>query len=519
MATKTTPTAAPELRTLDLGDLVEHPKNVRRDVGDVTELAASIEEQGILEPLIVAPNNLDPRTGLHDGTFVVIAGHRRLAAARVARLDEAPCIVRHDLTTDADIITAMLVENGHRADLTPVEEAAAYQQLLDLGATATQVAKRTGRSKATVAGRLNLMRLPEGTREKIHHRQITLEDAAALAEFADSRDTLARLEMVAGTSNFRWELERARRTRQIAVTTEATRERLTAEGCPVVATSSLAGWWQNHTLRNVLGDDVPGITDDTTVKEDDEARRVAHLGCPGHGAVINEMDGRAVYVCTTSAVHAADRPDDTEQDSDDEPDPDWAATRAAEQEARAAAARQTREDVETAAGIRRDFIADLTTGTRHIPTPQTHLPALELAKYLTECYAEVLPEDLAPYLRVTLTDRPDGHGDDRDAWHDECVAAVEAAMDKHPAGAALAVYAASVESGLTQPWQWDPTGTNLAAGSVERRYLGVLVSLGYELTDWESDRIARADAHAAEKAAAASAAAEDDDEDDDEDAA
>lgn len=143
------------LQDLKPAQIKPHKNNPRRVVGDLDELAASIGEQGILEPLIVAPNG----TG---DTYVLIAGHRRLAAAKQAKAKTVPCLVRDDLTDPAVQLEAMLVENLQRADLTAVEEAQAYQQLLEFpGYTQPRIAKTTGRAIGTVRARLKLAQLPK----------------------------------------------------------------------------------------------------------------------------------------------------------------------------------------------------------------------------------------------------------------------------------------------------------------------------------------------------------------------
>ena len=128
---------------LQRAQLAPHPKNVRRDVGNVVDLANSISAQGIMQPLVVAP-------ALAADGYTIIAGHRRFAAAQLANLQALPCVIREDLDTEPKQLEAMLVENTQRADLTVVEEAAAYQSLLEFeGYTIKSVAKATGRSRTS----------------------------------------------------------------------------------------------------------------------------------------------------------------------------------------------------------------------------------------------------------------------------------------------------------------------------------------------------------------------------------
>ena len=188
---------------LPIGSLHPHPDNPRRDVGDVTDLAASITAQGIRQNLLVVP---------HEDEYRVVIGHRRLAAARVAGLAELPCAVA-DLT-EVEQRELMIVENSQRSDLKPIEEADAYQGLLDLGMTRTQIAERTGRSIAYVRSRLRVAAIPDSIRQASKRfTQLSLTELEALAGFADMPDVQKRLTEVAGTSSWDWELSNAQRER------------------------------------------------------------------------------------------------------------------------------------------------------------------------------------------------------------------------------------------------------------------------------------------------------------------
>jgi len=135
--------------------LLDHPDNPRRDLGDLTELAASIKAGGILEPPIVVPKD----TG-KSPTFLIVAGHRRVAAARLAGLPKVPCIIRSDLDGRGPVLETMLVENLQRADLDPIAEARALRLLVDeCGYTQVKVSERVGRSQAHVSKRLALLDL------------------------------------------------------------------------------------------------------------------------------------------------------------------------------------------------------------------------------------------------------------------------------------------------------------------------------------------------------------------------
>jgi len=127
------------------------------DEAALEELAGSIREQGVIQPLIVrtAPG----------GRFVLIAGERRWRAAQRAGLKQVPVIVKE--ATDAEAFELALVENLQRSDLNPIEEAEAYRRLTeDSGYTQELLAQRVGKDRSTVANALRLLRLPAPVRER-----------------------------------------------------------------------------------------------------------------------------------------------------------------------------------------------------------------------------------------------------------------------------------------------------------------------------------------------------------------
>lgn len=204
-ATDTTPRA--DLQWLPLAEIRPHPDNPRKEFGDVDGLTASVRDVGVLEPLIVVPPSGRSRKHL------LIAGHRRLRAAAAAGLTEVPCVVRRDLQTRQAQVEAILAENGHRADLSPVEEGDGYQLLLDLGVAVEDLPARVARPKARVAERLRLAHLPDPARAAVTAHQITIEQGLALAEFQDDPKTLKALMKKVGKPNFQWDLDSARRAR------------------------------------------------------------------------------------------------------------------------------------------------------------------------------------------------------------------------------------------------------------------------------------------------------------------
>jgi ParB family chromosome partitioning protein len=145
----------------------------RFDEEAMSALAASIREVGVLQPVLVRPL---------DGTdeYELIAGERRWRAARRAGLQTIPVLVR-EVSADASSLEQALVENLHREDLGPLEEAAAYQQLIDdFGHTHEEVANRVGKSRAAVTNTLRLLQLPAGVQRALADGSISAGHGRAL---------------------------------------------------------------------------------------------------------------------------------------------------------------------------------------------------------------------------------------------------------------------------------------------------------------------------------------------------
>ena len=137
-----------DIKLYPIDKLEPHPGNPRKDLGDLTELADSIKSMGVLQNLIAVEQGNKLR---------VIAGHRRLAAAKKAGLKEVPVAIRE--LTERQQQEMMLTENLQRTDLTLIEQAEGIQLLLDLGATVEDVCKETGFSERTVYHRINIAKL------------------------------------------------------------------------------------------------------------------------------------------------------------------------------------------------------------------------------------------------------------------------------------------------------------------------------------------------------------------------
>jgi ParB family chromosome partitioning protein len=177
----------PRLEDIPVASIVPNPHQprVHFDEESLGELAASIREIGVLQPVLVRS------TG--DGTYELIAGERRWRAARRAGLAVVPAIVR--TTDDVGSVEQALIENLHRQDLTPLEEAAAYQQLIeDFSLTHEQVAARVGKSRSSVSNTLRLMSLPASIQALLADGRLSAGHAKALLGTPDRayQEQLAR---------------------------------------------------------------------------------------------------------------------------------------------------------------------------------------------------------------------------------------------------------------------------------------------------------------------------------------
>ena len=142
-------------RLLPIDKLDPNPHQPRTEIGDLTELTASIREKGVLEPLLVKPMR---------GRWMIIAGERRWRAAKTAGLKELPCIEMD--VDDSAVAEIALIENMQRKDLTPWEEADGLRALCErFGYTHEDVARKVGKSRSTVTEALSIASIPESIRE------------------------------------------------------------------------------------------------------------------------------------------------------------------------------------------------------------------------------------------------------------------------------------------------------------------------------------------------------------------
>lgn len=164
-------------RLISVNSISPNPYQPRGNVEDaeIRDLVASVKEKGVIEPLIVR------RSG---STFVLAAGERRLKAAKLAGLQEVPVIIR-DLT-DQELLEIGLIENLHRKDLNPIEEADAYEQLSKkFGYTHEQIAQLVSRDRTTITNTLRLLMLPEKIKRFLRSGALNPGHARALLALED----------------------------------------------------------------------------------------------------------------------------------------------------------------------------------------------------------------------------------------------------------------------------------------------------------------------------------------------
>lgn len=167
----------------------EQPRK-RFDADDLDDLANSIREKGVIQPLIVRRRE--------DRSFEIVAGERRWRASQMAKLHEIPVIVRE--FTDVEVLEVAIIENIQRADLNSIEEAAGYRQLMDrFGHTQEKMAEALGKSRSHIANLLRLLNLPETVLEMVRRGDLTAGHARTLVP-ANDPVKLAKLIIAGGLS-------------------------------------------------------------------------------------------------------------------------------------------------------------------------------------------------------------------------------------------------------------------------------------------------------------------------------
>jgi ParB family chromosome partitioning protein len=284
---------------LPLSAIAPAPDNPRRDLGDVDQLAQSMSELGVLQPLIVTPR---------DGGYMAVVGHRRLAAAKKAGLETVPAIVRN--YDEPQRRKAMLIENCQREDLTALEEARAYRGLVELGLSQRAIASDVGVNQSHISKRIALLELPGNVQKALDAGGITIDDARELLKLKDHPNRLGAAFSRRGKQG--WELDELVEQQLDELETEhkmaASKAKLKNSGGKVVEyhKNQWGNWdlpkgaiqldgWQAHELKISIA---------------------GHKTEPCHAAAINPRDGEIVYLCTSPGRHkskGAAKPEDEKQ--------------------------------------------------------------------------------------------------------------------------------------------------------------------------------------------------------------
>lgn len=165
---------------IDINQIIANPYQPRTtfDKGALTELSQSILENGLIQPIVV-------RESL-SGKYEIVAGERRFKAACMAGYQKVPCIVQQ--YSDLQSAQIALIENIQRENLTPIEEAEAFQTLIDMtGMTQQELALKVGKTQSTIANKLRLLKLPETVKEALKERKMTERHARAMLSITDQQ--------------------------------------------------------------------------------------------------------------------------------------------------------------------------------------------------------------------------------------------------------------------------------------------------------------------------------------------
>lgn len=194
--------------------LVPHPQNPRKELGDLTELTKNIKENGIYQNLTVVPVNEDKEG--EEPKYMVLIGHRRLAAAKAAGLKEVPCAINRK-ADEREQLQIMLEENMQRTDLTILEQAQGFQQLLDFGVNIETISQKSGFSQTTIRRRLEIAKLDQKKLKEVStSRQLSLTDFDELTKIKDIELRNKALESI-GTRDFQWAVKSAVRDEKLKV--------------------------------------------------------------------------------------------------------------------------------------------------------------------------------------------------------------------------------------------------------------------------------------------------------------
>lgn len=265
-------TAATEFEFVDVKDIDSNPNQPRTSKAGLDELAASIASLGVLQPVIAVA----------DGKrYIVVAGHRRVAAAKIAGLKQVPVRVLPELTTGAQL-SRLMAENEQREDLTAVELAHGYQAMLDTGAKEKDIIAATGATRAQIKYAKAIAKASQKAVAKLSTVSATLEEAAALVDFAGDKSKYEELERAIGTQGFSDTYKRALAQRELEAKCKAARDELSKAHIRILTDSET---WSTTKLTSL------------SINPED------HATCPGHVAYVDPWNAAIAYYCTSPKLH------------------------------------------------------------------------------------------------------------------------------------------------------------------------------------------------------------------------
>jgi len=289
------------LQTIRVSEIAEHPDNPRTTLGALEELADSIKVLGLRQPIVVVPviafNAANPDISLDAGAgaqWVVLAGHRRRAAAQLAGVEQIPAWVRPDLAGRADASETFIAENVHRIGLAPLEEASVYALLADLGRSQRDIAGRSGVSQAHVSKRMSLLRLPQPIQDAVASESLAIGDALAISAAAPEIQLPA------------FELARARRCPVPTAIQEVERRLAVAAAVDQARDRAAAE-------RVLFVEPADRIAGSGSWRQLDTAAEIATARTSGELAAGCEPSGQFVYLAAVKASETEARLDDREQ--------------------------------------------------------------------------------------------------------------------------------------------------------------------------------------------------------------
>ncbi len=437
--------------------IVPNPANPRKDLGDLTGLVASIRANGILQALSIEWSS-------PTSPYLLLAGHRRLAAAKLAGLSEVPCLVRQTASTDADRMKIALVENLMREGLAPLDEARGYAELVKLGMSQREIAAQVGCSQGHVSKRVGLLDLPAPVQAKVGEGSLTLEAAALLARLADHPDKLAKAAQGASVSQIARDVESA----EADIAFEAKRAELVAiaEGKKCAIVDEPRDAWSARKFKTLAKWNHADAELNIDVRKH-EAEPCHAVMIPKHRNYYNSKP-TATSVCTDPARHGPKGKSDLKVKAQAKRKPN-------DHEVKEAQRRLERK----AAGEAR---AALLTKAVEAYTPRcTRSPELPLM--LKAGVQRTMGYDTAQLACELLGVDPGGKGANSEAHGALNRFAGESQANLHRVALALAF--AVVEVGLTSPYaRFEDRGV--------ADHYAYLATLGYELAPFERDAMAEA---------------------------